>query len=404
VNIGIDIDELSPRSPSLRVAMVTETYPPEVNGVARTVGLMAEGLRRRGHAIQIVRPRQNGADRASREGNLEELLKPGISVPRYPQLRVGLPAKRALLRRWSLERPDVVHIATEGPLGWSALAAAGKLRLPVATDFHTNFHAYTGHYGVAWFRRAVTAYLRRFHNGAHCTLVPTQELAQELARMRFERLKVVGRGVDSDVFSPVRRSGELRARWGATDDSLVVLCVSRFAPEKNFPLVLNAFRAMRRIRPDAKLVLVGDGPLQAELERASVGRVIAGRLVDGALSAHYASADAFLFPSVTETFGNVTLEAAASGLGIVAYRYAAAREYLEHERSALLAEFDDAAGFVAAAERMAREPGLARALGRAARAATERLTWDRTIEDFEAVLRETASRARATEAARHVAA
>lgn len=404
MNIGIDIDELSPRSPSLRVAMVTETYPPEVNGVARTVGLMAEGLRRRGHAIQIVRPRQNGADRASREGNLEELLKPGISVPRYPQLRVGLPAKRALLRRWSLERPDVVHIATEGPLGWSALAAAGKLRLPVATDFHTNFHAYTGHYGVAWFRRAVTAYLRRFHNGAHCTLVPTQELAQELARMRFERLKVVGRGVDSDVFSPVRRSGELRARWGATDDSLVVLCVSRFAPEKNFPLVLNAFRAMRRIRPDAKLVLVGDGPLQAELERASVGRVIAGRLVDGALSAHYASADAFLFPSVTETFGNVTLEAAASGLGIVAYRYAAAREYLEHERSALLAEFDDAAGFVAAAERMAREPGLARALGRAARAATERLTWDRTIEDFEAVLRETASRARATEAARHVAA
>jgi glycosyltransferase involved in cell wall biosynthesis len=404
VNIGIAIDELSPRLPNLRVAMVTETYPPEVNGVARTVGLMAEGLRRRGHAVQIVRPRQNGTDRALREENFEELLKPGISVPRYPQLRMGLPAKRALLRHWSLERPDIVHIATEGPLGWSALAAAGKLRLPVATDFHTNFHAYTGHYGVAWFKRAVTAYLRRFHNGAHCTLVPTQELAQELARMRFERLTVVGRGVDAEVFSPARRSSELRAKWGATDDTLVALCVSRFAPEKNFPLVIDAFRAMRRIRPDAKLVLVGEGPMRAELERERIGCVIAGRLVDGALSAHYASADAFLFPSTTETFGNVTLEAAASGLGIVAYRYAAAREYLEHERSALLVDFDDAAGFVAAAERLARERGLARELGRAARAATEGLTWDRTIEDFEAVLRETADRARASEEARHVAA
>ena len=370
----------------LRIAMVTETYPPEVNGVARTVSEMVEGLRLRGHSIQLVRPRQNWADQALLDGNLEEVLGRGIAIPRYPQLKLGLPAGRALRRQWSLRRPDVVHIATEGPLGWSALAAARDLDLPAATDFHTNFHTYSRHYGVGWLARPVVAYLRRFHNRADCTLVPTAELAEGLARDGFRRLRVVGRGVNPAVFSPQRRSAALRERWGAAEDTPVVLCVSRFAPEKNFPLVIKAFEAMRQARPDAKLVLVGDGPMTGPLRRRNVGYVIAGRLVNGELSAHYASADLFLFPSTSETFGNVTLEAMASGLGIVAYRYAAAREHLRHEESALLATPDDEAAFIAAAERLVREPGLAGRLGRAARASAERLTWQRIVEDFEAVL------------------
>jgi glycosyltransferase involved in cell wall biosynthesis len=366
--------------------MVTETYPPEVNGVARTVSEMVEGLRLRGHSIQLVRPRQNDGDRAFLDGNLEEVLGRGIAIPRYPQLKLGLPARRALRRQWSLRRPDVVHIATEGPLGWSALAAARDMDLPAATDFHTNFHTYSRHYGVGWLARPVVAYLRRFHNRADCTLVPTAELAEDLARDGFQRLRVVGRGVNPAVFSPQRRSAALRARWGAAEDTPVALCVSRFAPEKNFPLVIKAFEAMRQARPDAKLVLVGDGPMSEPLRRRNVGCVIAGRLVNGELSAHYASADLFLFPSTSETFGNVTLEAMASGLGIVAYRYAAAREHLRHEESALLATPDDEAAFIAAAERLVREPALAGRLGRAARATAERLTWQRIVEDFEAVL------------------
>ena len=379
----------------MRVAMVSETFPPEVNGVARTVALVLGGLRRRGHEIQLVRPRQHAEDRGAAEDGFQELLLRGIPIPRYTQLRMGLPAKRALLRAWSQWRPDIVHIATEGPLGWSALAAARRLRLPVAADFHTNFHAYSAHYGVGLFSRAVAAYLRLFHNRADATMVPTAELAQSMREQRFERLHVVGRGVDANVFHPARRSAALRATWGASEETLVALCVSRFAPEKNFPLVLEAYAAMRRIRADACLVLVGDGPLLAELRGANLGCVIAGRLVNGALSAHYASADVFLFPSTTETFGNVTLEAMASGLGIVAYRYAAARQHLEHGRSALLAPPGDAAAFVALAERLARNPPLAAALGRAARADAESLTWERVVDDFEAVLRAAAQRAAA---------
>jgi len=192
--------------------------------------------------------------------------------------------------------------------------------------------------------------------------------------------------VNPEVFTPQRRSPELRAQWGADEETPVALCVSRFAPEKNFPLVIEAFEAMRRERPDAKLVLVGDGPLSEELRRRNVGYVIAGRLVNGKLSAHYASGDIFLFPSTTETFGNVTLEAMASGLGIVAYRYAAARQHLEHDRSALLAPFDDAAAFIAAARRMVQDVSLVRRLGEAARRAAQSLTWERIVGDFEGVL------------------
>lgn len=370
----------------MHIAMVTETYPPEVNGVARTIGLMADGLRALGHTVQLVRPRQNPADAPHTADGYDELLRPGIPIPRYPQLKMGAPSGRALEAAWRARRPELVHIATEGPLGWSALGAARRLGLPVASDFHTNFHAYSRHYGVAWLARPVAAWLRRFHNRCDCTMVPTDEMAEDLARLGFERLRVVGRGVNAQTFSPGRRRPGLRAQWGADDATPVALCVSRFAPEKNFPLVLEAYEAMRAANPAVKLVLVGDGPMLAELRRAGTGPVIAGRLVNGELSAHYASADVFLFPSESETFGNVTLEAMASGLAVLAYRYAAARQHLEHERSALLAQTGDRAGFIAQAVRLARDPVLARELGRAARAAAEPISWERITRDFEAVL------------------
>jgi glycosyltransferase involved in cell wall biosynthesis len=236
--------------------------------------------------------------------------------------------------------------------------------------------------------RPVAALLRSFHNRADCTMVPTDEMAQELASLGFERLRVVGRGVSAATFSPSKRRAGLRAQWGAGEDTLIALCVSRFAPEKNFPLVLDAYAAMRGVDPAIRLVLVGDGPLLAELRKANTGSVIAGRLVNGELSAHYASADVFLFPSVTETFGNVTLEAMASGLAVIAYRTAAARQHIEHGVSGLLAETGDRAGFIAQAERLAREPALARELGRAARRAAAPVSWERISLDFEAVLRE----------------
>src|SRR5690348_12761641 len=131
----------------LRVAVVTETFPPEVNGVARTVGLMVDALRRRGHQVQVVRPRQNADPPAPRPG---ERLVRGFTLPRYEHLQIGLASAGALAREWRTWTPDVVHVVTEGPLGWAATSAARRLGLPVTSDFHTNFHTYSRHYGFGW--------------------------------------------------------------------------------------------------------------------------------------------------------------------------------------------------------------------------------------------------------------
>jgi glycosyltransferase involved in cell wall biosynthesis len=316
------------------------------------------------------------------------MLRPGLPIPRYSQLRMGLPSRRALILAWQRSRPDIVHIATEGPLGWSALSAARALGLPVATDFRTNFRAYSSHYGLGWIAPAVTAYLRAFHNRADRTMVPTEEMAVALGRQGFRNLRVVGRGVNAAAFSPSRRDPALRRLWSAPDDVPVALCVSRFAAEKNLPLALEAFRAMRAAHPGTRLILAGVGPIAEELKLANQGLVIDRRLDDGELSACYASADIFLFPSTTETFGNVTLEAMASGLAVVAYDYAAARQYIVHGRSGLLAPLDDRIGFIQHAATLACDLARARVLGRHAREAALALRWDAVAQDFEAVLHE----------------
>lgn len=226
------VENFVPREPSLRLAVVTETWPPEVNGVAMTLSKLVQQLASRGHSIQLIRPRQDSADRASEEAGWSELLTRGLPIPRYPQLKLGLPGKKALIQAWTLKRPDLVHIATEGPLGWSALQAAKRLKLPVTSDFRTNFHAYSKHYGVGWLSKPIVAYLRKFHNRTQRTMVPTTVLREQLLSMGFERLDVIARGVDTELFHPLQRSEALRQQWGAGPQTTVLLCVARLAPEK----------------------------------------------------------------------------------------------------------------------------------------------------------------------------
>jgi glycosyltransferase involved in cell wall biosynthesis len=371
---------------SLRVAFVTETYPPEVNGVANTAARFVEGLRARNHEIQLVRPRQSRSDCAGAAAGMEEVLMRGLPIPRYPALKMGLPAKRVLAGLWALQRPDIVHIVTEGPLGWSALQAAHKLRIPVSSDFRTNFHAYSRHYGIGWLQKPIAAYLREFHNRTLLTLVPTDSMRHDLAALGFRNLRVVARGVDTQLFNPSRRSAALRAAWGATPGDLVVLHVGRLAPEKNLDPVLAAFEQIRLGRPRARLVFVGDGPARADLQWRCPQAVFAGMRSGENLAVHYASGDVFLFSSLTETFGNVTVEAMASGLAIVAYDYAAAAEYLDHGRSGLLVGYGDTQEFVRLAVALSLCPERVRAFGGAARLCAERLAWDRVVDQFEMLL------------------
>jgi glycosyltransferase involved in cell wall biosynthesis len=351
--LSIEVERIVPDKPSLRVAVVTETYPPDINGVAHTISIVVSGLRERGHEITLIRPRRQEED--SNDTNPGELLVRGAPIPMYKQLRMGLPALGSLRKLWTDRRPDLIHIATQGPLGWSAARAAHKLGIPVSSDFRTNFHAYSQLYGLGWLKSTIVSYLRKFHNAARCTMVPTQRLKDELVEGGFERLIVVPRGVDTEKFSPAHRNNYLRESWGANPDTVVLLSVGRLAVEKNLSVVVNAYKGLKQSGENVKLIFVGDGPETFALQRLCPDAIFTGTKRGKDLAEHYASADMFVFPSLTETFGNVTLEAMASGLCVVAYDHAAAGQLIINSQNGLLLKPNDENGFIAATHEIARD-------------------------------------------------
>lgn len=373
----------------MRACIVSETYPPDVNGCALTVGKFAEGLVADGHQVQLVRVRNGLHDRPRRRGGLREYPQQGMPIPCYKIQQFGLPAEGQLLSIWKEREPQVVYIATEGPLGLSALHAAVRRRLPVITGFHTNFHTYSKHYRLGPLFGIASAYLRAFHNASDCTIVPSPDLRRKLERAGYHNVRVVGRGVDTDFLNPRKRSAELRRQWGAEEGTLVVLYVGRIAPEKNLAFAVRAFHAMARRAVDARFILVGDGPMRPEMQATCPEFVFRGMRTGEDLAAHYASADVFVFPSMTETFGNVTTEAMASGLAVVAYDYAGARMHITDGQTGALAPFGDETAFVQRAAELAGDLDRVRGIGRNARLVAEGITWERIARDFQGVLHDT---------------
>ncbi|MBX3734808.1 MAG: glycosyltransferase family 1 protein [Verrucomicrobiae bacterium] len=373
--------------PALRIAVVTETYPPEVNGVALSLARLVAELLKRGHSIPLIRPRQR-QEPALPDSVPAVVLTRGIPIPGYPDLRMGLPARRRLLSLWTRRRPDIVHVATEGPLGWSAVRAAAGLGIPVVSEFRTNFHTYSRHYGIGALRRLIAAWLRHFHNRTVRTMVPTRALAADLARDGFHNLTVVGRGVDAARFSPDFRCGSLRRSWGVDGDAPVALYVGRIAAEKNLEVLVAAWNAIRRENPRWRLVVVGDGPARRDLEQWCPGAWFAGMRGGRELAAHFASSDLLLFPSLTETFGNVVPEAMASGLGVLAFDHAAAAELIRHGETGWLARFGVSEHFVELARTVARDPWRVRHVGVQAHRVVQRHTWSGIAARVEGIYRE----------------
>jgi glycosyltransferase involved in cell wall biosynthesis len=356
---------------------------------------VVDGLHKLGHDIELIRPRQNGVEQVEGQGRFSEVLMKSLPIPKYPALRMGIPSKGTLLQRWSLHRPDVVHIATEGPLGWSALRAAIKLKLPITSDFRTNFHAYSKYYGAGWLNKPIMAYLKKFHNRAGSTMVPTHELKHQLEAQGFKRLHVVSRGVDTTRFNPNQRSTDLRAQWGLTDDDVLMACVGRLAVEKNLQLLLQAYEAVKAKMPRTRLLLVGDGPMREALQSSCPEAIFAGQKKGQALAAHYASADMFVFPSLTETFGNVTTEAMASGLPVVAFNYAAAAQLIQHDDNGCLAELDRAQDLIALSVALAMDKPKRMAMQHRALKTAQELDWRLIVRQFEANLTQTIAQSEA---------
>jgi glycosyltransferase involved in cell wall biosynthesis len=370
----------------VKLALVTETFPPEVNGVAMTFGVIARELGRRGHLVTVYRPRRDDLPAGATHPEYSEVPMAGMPIPGYPLLRLGLPAAGKLKRFWRDERPDLVHVATEGPLGASAVTAARALGIPVTSSFHTNFHSYTRDYGFGPLRQAVLWWLRRVHNRTRRTFAPTMELCAELTSLGFRDMALLSRGVDTWQFHPARRSADLRLKWGAQPDDLVVLHVGRMAAEKNYPLLFRAYAAMKAANPRCRFVLAGEGPLKAGLAKAHPECIFEGVFSREEIGRHYASADVYIHASLSETFGNVLTEALAGGLAVAGFDYAAARQFIRHGENGLAVPCSQPEALIAAAELLATDDLLRAQLRLTARAAVEAHSWEHVIARFEADL------------------
>jgi len=366
----------------MKITFVTDTYAPQANGVATTLQRLVIGLRERGHEVDVIRPSVLDCE--------EQGMKvPSVSLPGYREVRLGFPMRLVLQYRWSRNRPDVIYVATETPLGASAITAARALKIPAASGFHTNFQQYMAHYQLPLLEQATLSYLRHVHNRSDCTFVPSNDVIEQLAESGFLNLELLPKGVDTKTYNPKKRDSLLRQRWGARDNSVVGLYVGRIAAEKNLPMIVKTFLEVQKRIPDFQGVFVGDGPKLAELRSEHPQFHYEGIRRGEELAARYASADVFIFPSITETFGNVTLEAMASGLAVVAYDYAAARQHIIDGVNGFKAPFNEEPLFIQKALRAAKTDLTE--IRKEARISARKVRWKKVIKRFEKHLTRLAS-------------
>ena len=324
----------------MRIAIFSEVYWPMVSGVGVTLLRLVRALEGRGHVVRVYSasyPLPPGtADRP------EVHRSPGVPLFLYPDVQWAFPRQREIVADLAAFRPDVVHLATEFALGRAGLKAAQQLDLPIIASAHTDYQKYAQRYGVAWVLSMGWMYLRWFYGHAERVLVPSRLYQQSLARRGVTHTGLWTRGVDPAEFHPDFRSEAYRARYGVGPDDLLVTYIGRLAREKDLHRLVAAWQAVRSTRGNAQLVLVGQGPLEEEIRRHAPAGIHLGGLLEGrALGEAYASADCFVFPSSTETFGNSLLEAMASGLPSLAVRGGGVLEFAEHDRNAWLVKPQD---------------------------------------------------------------
>lgn len=373
---------------ALKISLLTETFPPEVNGVSFTLAHLARGLCAQGSEVEVLRPTRQSLGKDDEPWS--EVNLPARPIPNYPQLRFGLPCSKILRDKWKKQRPDVVYLATEGPAGFSALRVARKMGIPVVSGFHTNFDLYLKHYKISFLKPLIDSYLRWFHNRTLATFAPTDWMIEELENKKYQNLRLLSRGVDRDLFSPDRRSDSLRKKWGASELDRVLLCASRVAAEKNLELACKLFDQMIEQGKAKAGIIVGDGPEKERLSREFPRIIFTGCLDKIALARHYASADLFVFPSVTETFGNVVTEALTSGLPVIAYDYAAPSEFIEHGDNGFLSVLGDEDSLKENLKLALGISGINQAvMSRKARESTKRADWNKIVAKFHRELVET---------------
>lgn len=370
----------------MRLALFTDTFAPQMNGVARTLGRLVTETESRGGVVRVFTAEDPRVERA-RRGQVRTTAS--VACPFYRELRIALPRLSSVAESLAEFRPTLVHAATPFGLGIVGRRAAQLIGAPLVTSYHTSFSAYARYYGLGMLETPGWHFLRWFHNGGRRTFCPTAAVRSELQEHGFKRLALWGRGVDTARFSPDHRSRAMRLRLDASDDKVVVAYVGRIAREKGLDSLLGAMAQVRELNSAVTFAFAGDGPyLEHCRRRAPEGTIFLGRLEGEALSAFYASADLLVFPSSTDTFGNVLIEAMASGLPLVAADCATTREIVGG--TALLHAPENAQLLANAILSVITNAPRRRILARAARLRAAQFSWravfDELFAEYEAAI------------------
>jgi glycosyltransferase involved in cell wall biosynthesis len=376
----------------VRIALFSETFVPQRNGVALILGRLVRFLANQGHEVLVATADSGevGEPDPPLPAAVRVVKVPGFKLPRYPDLTMAAPFAPGLLRAVRQFRPDIVHAVTEYSLGLTGLWAARRLGVPALASFHTNIPGCLPYYGFGWASGLCWEYLRWFHNRAGLTLSPSETNRQILLSRGFRNVRVWGRGVDTELFAPEHRSVAARSRNGPPD-AVHLLYVGRLTPEKDLPTLFRAYRKASTLRPDRPihLVLAGDGAYSSRMRHlAPRNATFMGYLEGQALSHVYSAADLFVFPSRVETLGNVVLEAMASGLPVIGADQGGTVENVRDGLNGLLVPAGDADRFAEAILRLVDDTTLRGKLARNARAWAEERSWARAFQTLLEAYRE----------------
>lgn len=359
----------------LRVALITSSYNFIADGVALTLNRLVGYLESQGVEVLVFSPVAR-VPAFPHQGRLVPV--PSLPLPGRPEYRLALGMAGYLQRQLLDFQPDIIHLAVPDLLGHAALSLAGRHNIPAVASYHTRYETYLRHYWyLAPLESLLKRILRRFYGACREVYVPSSSVRDALlADGLADNFKPWPRGIDAARFAPDKRSAAWRARYGIGTEELVILHVSRLVREKRLDTLT---KALKQVAQPHRVVIVGEGPDRDFVQRELPHAIFTGFLEGEELATAYASCDIFVFPSDSESFGNVTLEAMASGLACVCADATGSRSLVAPGETGLLAHADDAEGFARHIAALAQDGGLRRRMGEAARARALSFSWEETL-------------------------
>jgi phosphatidylinositol alpha 1,6-mannosyltransferase len=357
----------------MRVVYFTESLLPLVDGVSHTLNHLFRTLEREQVDFRAYAPFMPPPD-VPWSGRVRKVRS--FRFPLYRDYRVSIPGRARIVAELDAYRPDIIHVASPTPMAVWAQNYARSRGIPVVATFHTHFVSYFPYYRLGGLEALGWRIIRWFYNRCDATYAPSSSIVDELTAQGVRGVHLWSRGVDAELFSPARRDESLRAELGADEETPLVLMVSRLVKEKDMADLVTMDAELRRRGVPFRLALVGTGPMRRRLERQLPDAHFAGHQRGESLARWYASGDIFVFPSTTETFGNVVQEAMASGLPCVVVNRGGPPGVIEPGRSGLVAQAKSGASIAGQVERLVRDGALRAQMGRAARERAQARTWD----------------------------